>query len=168
MDNIVTVYDNFISDDLHCNIVNEMCQESSFAWFLNRCIVNDLDMLDTKKIQFTHHFYREDTAWTDSEFKFLIDPILENIKPNQIFRIKANLLPATDNIERSRLHVDVDYNCKTAIFYVNSNNGYTFFEDSTKINSVANRLVMFNSTILHAGTTCTDSKCRVVINFNYS
>ena len=167
MDNIVTVYDNYISGNLHRDIFNEMCRESNFAWFLNRSIVNDLDIPDVKKIQFTHHFYREETAWTGNQFKFLIDPILENIRPTQIYRIKANLLPVTETIEKNRLHVDLDYDCKTAIYYVNSNNGYTFFQDSSKIDSVANRLVIFNSRILHAGTTCTNSKCRVVINFNY-
>ena len=55
----------------------------------------------------------------------------------------------------------------TSIFYVNTNNGYTKFEDGTKVESVANRLVSFPANKKHTGTSCTDEKTRVVINFNY-
>ena len=55
----------------------------------------------------------------------------------------------------------------TSIFYVNTNNGYTKFEDGTKVESVANRMVIFPSNMKHIGTSCTDEKTRVVINFNY-
>ena len=55
----------------------------------------------------------------------------------------------------------------TSIFYMNTNNGYTKFEDGTKIESVANRLVSFPSNMKHKGTSCTDEKTRVVINFNH-
>ena len=37
-----------------------------------------------------------------------------------------------------------------------------------KINCIANRLVIFDSSLEHAGFTCTDEDTRVVINFNYS
>ena len=55
----------------------------------------------------------------------------------------------------------------TSIFYVNTNNGYTEFEDGTKVESVENRLVTFSLNMKHRGTSCTDEKTRVVINFNY-
>ena len=55
----------------------------------------------------------------------------------------------------------------TSIFYVNTNNGYTKFEDGTKVESVANRMVTFPSNMKHTGTSCTDERIRVVINFNY-
>ena len=50
---------------------------------------------------------------------------------------------------------------------MNTNNGYTKFEDGTKIESVANRMVSFPTNTQHKGTSCTDQKTRVVINFNY-
>ena len=54
----------------------------------------------------------------------------------------------------------------TSIFYMNTNNGYTKFEDGTKVESVANRMVTFPANMKHAETSCTDEKIRVVINFN--
>jgi hypothetical protein len=55
----------------------------------------------------------------------------------------------------------------TGIFYVNTNNGKTIFDTGEEINSEENKYVEFDSTKLHTGTTCTDQKRRLVINFNY-
>ena len=55
----------------------------------------------------------------------------------------------------------------TAIFYVNSNNGYTEFENGAIVESEENRMVVFPAEMKHRGTSCTDKKIRVVINFNY-
>ena len=64
-----------------------------------------------------------------------------------------------------KLYKFKDY--KVSIFYVNSNDGYTEFEDGTRIESVENRLVTFPANMLHTGTTCTNKPFRIVINFNY-
>ena len=50
---------------------------------------------------------------------------------------------------------------------MNTNNGYTRFEDGTKVESVANRMVTFPNQMMHTGTTTTDSEYRLVINLNY-
>ena len=56
----------------------------------------------------------------------------------------------------------------TSNFYINTNNGYTLFEkDGSKVQSVANRLCTFPSSVRHSSTTQTDVTQRVVINFNY-
>ena len=56
----------------------------------------------------------------------------------------------------------------TAIFYINSNNGYTIFKDTKeKVKSVPNRLLKFDTRMKHSGVSSTDEKRRVVINFNY-
>ena len=56
----------------------------------------------------------------------------------------------------------------TAILYVNTNNGYTKFEeDGSIVESVANRYIEFPANTRHFGTSCTDEKIRIVINYNY-
>ena len=50
---------------------------------------------------------------------------------------------------------------------MNTCNGYTLFKDNTKVESVANRFVSFDSQLEHTGTSCTDENIRVLINFNY-
>ena len=56
---------------------------------------------------------------------------------------------------------------RTGILYLNTNNGYTLFEDGTKIESVANRFISFPSAMSHKGTTCSDENKRIILNFNY-
>ena len=52
--------------------------------------------------------------------------------------------------------------------YLNTNNGYTLFEDGTKIDSVANRLVTFNNSTKHSDLTNTcDEPYRLVLNVDY-
>ena len=58
-------------------------------------------------------------------------------------------------------------NIKSAIYYVNSNNGYTKFKNGKKILSKQNKLIIFDNDQPHTGSTCTDERIRVVINFNY-
>ena len=55
----------------------------------------------------------------------------------------------------------------TAIYYINTCDGYTLFEDGTKVESVTNRLLKFPSNMKHTGTSCTDRDRRILINFNY-
>ena len=51
--------------------------------------------------------------------------------------------------------------------YLDNSNGYTKFKNGKKIKSEENKYVEFDSSLKHTGTSCTDKKRRVVINFNY-
>ena len=87
-----------------------------------------------------------------------------------ILKIKANIVMKTEEIKLHSFHTDFPDHydgLKTSIFYINSNDGYTEFEDGTKIESVANRLITFPQNMKHRGTTCTNQPFRMVINFNY-
>ena len=98
----------------------------------------------------------------------LIRPILNNVPIRSLFRVKFNLNPRTPNIIEHGFHVDCAYpDSVTAVMYFNTCNGYTKFEDGTKVESVENRMVFFNSQMKHTGSTCTDEKRRVVLNLNY-
>jgi hypothetical protein len=59
-------------------------------------------------------------------------------------------------------------NSKTGIFYINTNNGYTKFKNKKLIKSEENKLIFFDSSKEHTGTTCTDELFRIVINFVYT
>jgi hypothetical protein len=126
---------------------------------------------DVNKFQFVHVFYNDYAPFTYCD---KLNPILETLEASAIIRIKANLLTRTPQIVENLFHTDINYVSKelmewgtTSIFYVNTNNGYTKFEDGTIIESVANRMVFFPSNIKHTGTSCTDENTRVIINFNY-
>ena len=118
--------------------------------------------------QFTHTIFNQ-LGYEQSPLFNFIQPIVSDPRLNvrAIQRIKANLNPRHHKIIKHGFHTDVDYECNTAIFYLNTNNGYTEFEDGNKVPSVANRMIIFPSTVRHTGTTCTDQKRRVLINFNF-
>ena len=82
-------------------------------------------------------------------------------------RIKVNMEPKTAEPIESCLHTDTNQYNKTAIYYVNTNNGYTRFKDGTKVDSIANRIVIFDAQTEHGGVTQTDEQVRVVVNINY-
>ena len=88
--------------------------------------------------------------------------------PKSLIRIKANAYPKNGNkIIKHRPHIDNSFEHKGAIFYLNTNNGKTILKDGTEIDSIANRMLLFDSSKSHSSTNCTDAKMRFNININY-
>jgi hypothetical protein len=159
--------DNFLPEEDFLFIKN-MFLSSEFPWFLNGSIVDNVKILNEKStdsFQFTHTFF--DNWSFKSEWATNLAPIIDKINPKAWLRIKANLGPRHDVVEEQGYHTDYSFNCTTAILYLTANDGYTIFEDGTKIESVENRFVEFNSELKHSGTSHTDSRVRVVLNMNY-
>ena len=132
-----------------------------FPWFLT-----GVNFEHDNQKQFVHTFYKNDSF--QSEYKELLYPVLNNIKPISIWRIKVNLLTKTNNIIEHPFHQDHhSKNLTSSLLYLNTNNGYTGFEDGSKFFSKENKLVSFPSCKLHHGTTCTDEDFRIVLNMVY-
>ena len=53
------------------------------------------------------------------------------------------------------------------MLYLNDNDGYTEFRDGTKVQSVKNTAVIFDSNIEHRGVPATNIDRRLVLNINY-
>lgn len=160
------VVDNFLENDVFKELQNIMLGDN-FPWYYNDYVTREEDVNGIKEYQLTHVFFKDNEI--NSGFFNILDSVFDAIDPNILLRVKANLVPHTEKIFEHDWHVDLPgTKCKTAILYLNSNNGYTLFKDSDeKIDSVENRFVSFDSDMEHRGSTCTDSKVRAVINFNY-
>ena len=170
--NDIEVEDNVLSSYSFDKFQTTMLS-TGFSWFLCPEVVSP-DILNCNELdnyQLCHHFMRQsesDSFPVKSHWLELLTPIVKHMNVEGWKRIKGNLNPRTSSIIKHGFHVDYeDRRVKTSIFYVNSNNGYTEFQDGTRIESVANRLVTFPAYLSHTGTTCTDKSFRVVINFNY-
>ena len=145
----------------------------NFPWYTSK-IVNDTEHNRNNNFQFTHLFYERYSPV--DETVNILQPVLQIIQPIAIFKIKANMMPNQNAIIEHGFHHDVTDSefhpikdhMKTSILYMNTNNGYTKFEDGTIIESVANRFVTFPNHTEHTGTTTSDSDYRLVINFNYA
>ena len=104
-----------------------------------------------------------------SDFFYWMKPIFDSAKMDikSLVRVKANLYLRTNERIVHGYHTDYPFECKTAIFSLNSNDGLTKFENGQEVESVENRMVIFNGLLKHTGTTCTNQKTRMNINFNY-
>ena len=142
--------------------IKSLMMNHHFPWYITWGVSNN----DNKDYQFTHNFH--DGITIRSDYFNLIDPFIKILNPNSFIRIKANLLLKTNKIIKHGYHVDNEIQkSKTAIFYVNNNNGFTQFKNGKISKSEENKLIIFNSELSHTGTTCTDELFRIVINFNY-
>ncbi len=173
------IEDNFLDqntfDELQTLMIGRGEVNEEFSWYYNDGVdfeYESSDLLNNFNFMFVHVFYFR--AFACSPHFENMEPILQKIFPMSLWRIKANLLTRTPNIIKNTFHVDIldlpEEKLKqwtTSIFYINTNNGYSEFEDGTQVESVANRMVTFPANIKHRGTSCTDEKTRVIINFNY-
>ena len=163
---MIKIEDNFL-DQENFNKLQDLMMGPRLQWNFGDGISSKDDLF-----QFVHLIY-QDHAPCSMLFQELF-PLIEKIKPWALWRIKANLFTRTSNIIENFLHVDMQNISEeqmkqwtTSIFYVNTNNGYTKFEDGTTTESVANRMVTFPTNMAHYGSSCTDEKTRLNINFNY-
>jgi len=163
----IEVIDNFLKEEDFVKI-EESFLSSDIPWYHYDFKVSPDE--SEKNIfyesQMVHLIYNE---MTPSHMYPLIIPAVRKLKVASLIKAKANLTSAWHKVEKFSVHTDNPYNnCKTSILYVNSNNGKTEFpETNESIESVRNRMVIFPSGTPHLGTTHTDSKIRVVINFNF-
>lgn len=158
----MNVIDNFLNEQ-DAKFISETMFSEQFPWnYING--VSDKKFLD-KDYYFIHPFY--DTYQIISNYFKLITPILKIINPKAIIRCKGNLFPNSEKLIEYGMHSDFSYNHKGLVYYVNTNNGYTGFGDGTKVQSIANRAVIFDSSVPHYSTNCTDDQVRINININY-
>ena len=155
------VIDNFLPSYQFKEILNIiMGKDSSFPWYWSYQICYDGDPF----FQFYHSFYNQKTG--ESKSYSLLNIFNSELRIRKPWRVTASLTSRTVFNRKTGYHIDYP-DIRTAIFYLNSCNGYTKFKGGGKVKSVANRIVIFNSNLKHQAVTCTDEKRRVVINFNY-
>jgi hypothetical protein len=162
----VEIIDNFLTRS-EFKELQQFFMSDNFPWFFIP-YVNDKTSKEIENVetfQFIHNFYS--SCFPASDYIRILNPIISKLNPRALIRIKANLLLRTEKRIDFDFHIDQEISCKSAVFYVNSNNGKTLIKDYGEIESIENRLIIFDSKLEHTGTTCTDQKTRVVINFNY-
>lgn len=156
------IIDDFLKVS-HFEVIKKSYLTNELPWFYEE-VVNDFDK-QKKAFYFVHQVYKDHSI--NSNYHNPLIPLIDRLNVKSLVRIKANLYPHSETLITHAAHKDYDFEHKAAIFYLNTNNGYTILEDGTKVESVANRLLMFDAHKPHQSTNCTDEKVRVNINFNY-
>jgi len=154
----VKVIDNFLPKNNFLEIKNTL-ESNNFPWFFQNTVSGK-----DNDYYFIHHLYNHDTI--SSNFFDMVKPILKKINIKSLIRIKCNMYPSTERSQKHSKHKDYPFEHLGAIYYVNSNNGYTSIGNK-KIESIENRILLFDPSVEHNSVTCTNKKVRLNINFNY-
>ena len=158
------IVDNALPND-YFEKLQSIIMGDSFPWFYASSVA--IKGQTDPHFYFTHTFYKNQRPWSQyfDELLPLLDGDVLDIKA--MIRIKANCYPQTHELISHGVHTDMKFKHKGAILYINKNNGFTVLHDGTKIESIPNRILIFDSSLPHNSTTCTDAKCRFNINMNY-
>jgi len=158
------IIDNFL-DKVSFKHIKDFILAENFQWFLSKKIAVKNENTKDNAIYFYHLIYKDNLVF--SNVIKVLAPLIKKLDVKALIRIKINLYPNQDKFIIHTPHTDYPYKHKGAIFYINTNNGYTLLENKIKIKSIANRLLLFNSSKKHSSTSCTDKRRRVNINFNF-
>ena len=183
------VIDNFLPEETFKKL-KALIYKEDFPWYYHPTVVgyegeiksgDDYDSgrfhsLNSKEednfwnVYATHLFYNNDMP-----FSKLCTPVYSLFVPKfaemklfkSLVRIKANLYPYNDTLKEHAQHMDYPYSHKAAIFSLNTCDGFTRLADGTKIDSVENRILLFDASKPHNSTNTTTSHGRYNLNFNF-
>ena len=155
------VKDNFFKKDQYDKIKN-LVINPDFNWFVQHGVI------DEKNDDFflTHTLFHEDRGINSDWYSPIIEPFIEKLKIKKLFRSKLNFYAKTDKQVVHGFHTDRKDKHMVVLFFLNENNGHTLFRNK-KVKSEDNRAVIFDGSLEHSSTTCTDKNYRITLNINY-
>ena len=169
------IIDNFLSQEEFLDITNtffpqDLSNPNNFSWNYHKGIVRDPDLGPTG---YEEHdwMYNRSLYSSDNGLKFdkhypIVKSIIDKLKVKKLFDIRANLLVPTKEHIYHEFHVDRNVPHTVVLFYVTNCNGFTVLKDTTEVECVENRVLIFDGSIEHHSVTSTDHP-RCVININY-
>ena len=167
MSSNIVIEDNYLQQDQFDRLRSFMMSDQ-IAWYYSGNYGGNYPLME-------HWFHRENqgperhpnTPFLNTQYEIL-NPLLMQLNPIAILKIRANCNWRTHNEEQRVFHTDITAESTTSILYINHSDGCTIFKDcDTIVESVANRFVTFPSNMLHAARPFTTPERRVLINFNY-
>ena len=133
----------------------------NFPWEYQARVANPWEN-NNEHFYFVHRLY-ERFSPVSSFMQPLDDYLIKVLNVKSIIRARVLLYPNQGKFIEHDPHVDFEYSHNAALLYFNDNDGYTKMEDGTKIESVANRNVIFDGSTSHNSTNCTTEKARFVL-----
>jgi len=133
-----------------------------FPWF-----ISGSDYKDDNNKMLSHVFYIYNSP--SSKYYNLLEPFFEKLEISSLVRAKLNLTSKKSKNFKSSFHKDIPrISCLTSIFYINTNDGGTEFENGKFIKSEENKIVTFPSQLKHRVVRHKKGDdFRIVLNLNY-
>ena len=174
----LTVIDDFLPEG-DFKRLKMIFDNPDFGWFRNDGISgSDATMSTTQSALDNYYFvhllylqYRAMSTYFDEVLDIIHDPLKARFGNTfrQLFRLKVNLYPRTEEVQVHPWHVDSKdiQGLMGCLFFMNTCDGYTGFSDGTEVDSVENRIVVFDSTQKHFSTSCSNARYRTTFNINF-
>jgi hypothetical protein len=152
------------------NLIKKNLFSNDFSWYYRESMTYENETnyknFNWEKPYFFHFLFNENH--TRSAYFPIIEKCISLLNAKALISIRCNLTLNYEKQYKCAWHKDQEYDCKTAILYMNTCNGYTEFKDKVKkIKSEENKIVIFDNKNIHRLVNQTDIKRRIVINFNY-
>tara|TARA_Y100000052_G_scaffold1017_1_gene871 strand:+ start:429 stop:989 length:561 start_codon:yes stop_codon:yes gene_type:complete len=173
------IMDNFLDEEDFKYLV-DMFSHQETPWYYTPGISDDdssaqysgSNPLDN--FMFAHMIYSDYQPRSNCYQKLydmIIPKLVNNIGMdfNVMTRMKANMYPRTSEVNIHPWHVDTSHQplLRGALLMLNTCDGYTGFIDGTQVDSVGNRMVLFDATEKHHSTSCSNAPVRLTLNINY-
>jgi hypothetical protein len=159
------VIDNFLDKEYFDTIKNTLTSFDMHWFYRDNMTTDD----ENGMCYFTHNFFVNNTIC--SNFFNLLGPLLDKLKISSLIEVRANMSISKNDQYESSWHVDNPYeNSKTVILYLTTCNAKTMInveKEIIEIDSVENRILIFDTNISHKMISATDTKRRIIINLNY-
>jgi len=157
------VIDNFLPQDEFDKLTDLLHQQIPF--YFQKEI--NAGHVDDKQFYMTHMLFNIEQEPMYSTYYWDFKTILNKLNVKALMRMKINLYPKTSELETHKPHWDYNYEHKGCILSFNTCDDTRILKDGTKIDSVANRALLFDPSKLHSSTSCTNDKVRLNVNINY-
>lgn len=175
----ISIIDNFLPEEEFKKLLG-IIESPEMAWYFTPGISDDSA---TSEIQgnnpldnymFAHLLYNDfvpRSHFFDDVKDLTIPPLVERIGIawNTLVRMKINFYQRTNEVNIHPWHVDSTGMplLKGALLMLNTCDGYTGFADGTEVDSVANRMVLFNAHERHHSCSTSNAQRRLTLNINY-
>lgn len=167
------VHKNILNKDIYANL-HSLLTGIDFPWYYQSSTLRESNKYNDSEFMFAHKFFL-DSEITSSYFETLLPLTLavsNIVKSNDLLRIKSNMYTNQGENIYHGVHTDFPYLEKytTAVYnFTTCNGGTVLYIDDKEvvIPSEENTLLVFDGVIEHKGFTQTDTKNRVLINYDF-
>lgn len=154
------IIENFLDKKLFDEF-QAILMSTKMYWFFEPTMIKK----DGNKFYLSHKIY--DMTPISTLYNPYIKTVFDKLNCKAPIVARANMYVHRNKKITSSPHIDTGWkNHKTAILYMNTNNGYTAL-GKKKIMSKANRMLIFDSGTKHYAASQTDKDRRILININY-
>ena len=169
------IVDNFLPKD-EFDKLEKTVMGYHFPWYYQDEIAYGNENKKSWEFYHSHLLYRDDVPTYPNSLE-LVWPAIKQLGMRRdkfqlrtLVRIKINCYPNQNEFIEHSWHEDFEPGTlpyKACLLSLNTCDGYTKFEDGTKVESVANRAILFDPCISHHSTNTTNQTRRDNININY-